>query len=490
MTPKSLQPKDSSWFRLFVIDARALAVLRIACGLLVLGELFNGIGTFSFFYGQPFLTISLNQVFCPPSQGFWSLYWLFDAPWFVAGLMVLTGVSATCLALGFRTREMTAITLVLFWSLNVRNPLVPTAGQILLRMHLFWMLFLPVGAVWSLDAWRNKSSKISQSGMKIASMATLAITVQVAMMYFFSGIAKWNEVWMRGDALEIALNLDLYVKPFGHWLAQFPAVTRSLSWLTVIAELTGPLLLFLPFGNRWWRIFFLVAFCAMHVGIWLTMSIGIFSLVAIASWVIFLPHDFWDRFRAGESESTSESSNYALPIWASWVVGFFLLNSLLMHFANAGWLTTPRATVESIGNVSMTRQEFVMFGRPSPETIWFELRQGDGKNWETVRGPRRAAENIFDPDPHSVYLTENSQYWRRLLFHISVIKPRTDAERKWLLEVKQHLARCWLADARRGNSGPPLGYQVELNCWRRPIDLNAQQSATMEVWAKFNLKDE
>ncbi len=490
MTPTSPQHREtpSVIARLFAIDVRALAILRIAVGLLVLGELFNAIGTFSFFYGgNGFLTIPLNQVFCPTDQGFWSLYWLIETPWFVATLMVLTAVAALGLACGWRTREMTIIVLVLFWSLNVRNPLVTTAGHVLLRMVLFWMMFLPMGAVWSIDA-RLKNSKVENSETKVCSVATAALMIQIAMMYFFSGIAKWNDVWMRGDALEIALHLDLYVKPLGHWLAQFPMLTKSITLLTVVMELIGPFLIFLPFGNRWWRIFFLVTFCSMHFGIWLTMSIGIFSIAAICCWVVFLPSEFWNRF--GQQQQTDNANNSIprrLPLWASAVCALFLVLSIAMNVGNAGVFPKANKIFRTIGNVTMTTQEFVMFGRPSPDNIWFELRQGDGKNWETVRGPNRTVEDVTDPDSRSIYLTENSQYWRRTLFNLSAIKTENIEQQKWLLQVRQHLAKCWLADARRGQTEAPLGNIVQLNCWRRTIDLNARQPARREQWAEFDL---
>ena len=491
----STNPTDRTFatlFKLFAIDVRALAVLRMAVGLLVLGELFNALGTYSFFYGEHgFLTIPMNQVFCPPGQGFWSLHWIFDAPWWVTTLMILTGVSAIGLVVGWRTRELTLITLVLFWSLNVRNPLVTTAGHVLLRMVLVWMIFLPMNAVWSLDA-RIRKSAVPEGG-KVFSIATVALMIQIAMMYFFSGIAKWNEVWMRGEALEIALNLDLYVKPLGHWLAQFPMVTRTFTLVTVIMELTGPLLLFLPFGNRWLRAWFLLAFCLMHVGIWLTMSIGIFSLVAISCWIVFLPGEFWNRFdkRTNGRELTDQAggSQFRLPIWSSCICGLLLINAVLMNCGNAGWLGENGRWFRQVGNVTMTTQEFVMFGRPSPDNIWFELRQGDGKAWETIRGPQREEEDITDPDSRSVYLTENSQYWRRTLFNLASIEATTEEDHNWLFEVRKHFASCWLKEARRRGSEAPLGNRVQLICWRRKIERNSRQPTRREFWADFVLND-
>ena len=70
-------------------------------------------------------------------------------------LFVLAGVAAALLAVGWRTRIATFVSWFLLGSLHARNELVLDGGDHLLRYLLFWCLFLPLGARWSLDARRR-----------------------------------------------------------------------------------------------------------------------------------------------------------------------------------------------------------------------------------------------------------------------------------------------------------------------------------------------
>ena len=74
----------------------------------------------------------------------------------IAGQALLFGFSvaaALALLVGYRTWIATLVSWVLVVSFHNRNPMVLQGGDVLLRMMLFWGLFLPLGARASLDRW-------------------------------------------------------------------------------------------------------------------------------------------------------------------------------------------------------------------------------------------------------------------------------------------------------------------------------------------------
>jgi hypothetical protein len=280
---------------LFAVDVRSLAALRIVLALLVLGELlFNQIPNLEIFYtDQGILPRDLCQDYL--GRGYWSMAWLSGESHFIGLLMAANAIAAIGLLIGYQTRAVTAICLVLVWSLQIRNPLVLTAGHILLRMLLFWSLFLPLGAIWSVDS-RIRATR--KPAGKVLSVASAALLLQLAYMYFFAGLAKLNEHWMSGRGVELALQLEMYVKPLGHILRDYPAWLSAAAWATLILEIAGPVALFLPGVSKLSRPILMALFCILHWAIWMTISIGIFSLAAMAAWLIFVPGQWWDRLAA------------------------------------------------------------------------------------------------------------------------------------------------------------------------------------------------
>src|SRR5207302_9988395 len=103
-------------------------------------------------------------------------------------------------------------------SLHNRNPMILQGGDVLLRMLLFWGMFLPLGVRYSLDA-LLKPSTLAPQATRVFSVATVAMLLQVAFMYWFSVFLITDPVWF-GDytAIYYALSLDHLVTPLGNSL--------------------------------------------------------------------------------------------------------------------------------------------------------------------------------------------------------------------------------------------------------------------------------
>lgn len=235
-------PDVSLFQQLFAIDLRSLALLRMVTGLILIGSVLSRFSSVDMMYSEDgILDVALNRQLM--GDGFWSVYWFNHSSNFAQLMLIITGLAAGAFVFGFQTKLMNLACLVLLWSLQVRNPLLLTGGEVLLRMLFFWMLFLPTGAVWSIDAnhYQERPTR-----WVVSSVATLAIMLQVVYMYFFTGLAKLNPFWISGDAVEYALNLEMSVKPLGEWMLNYPGLLGVITIVVLVAEILTLFLMFIP----------------------------------------------------------------------------------------------------------------------------------------------------------------------------------------------------------------------------------------------------
>ena len=278
---------------LLSIDARSLSFLRIGLATLVLWDLILHAQ-----YLRAHLTdFGVLPIWSTPwlinyQPGHWSLH-LASGSWqWQAILFALEGVAAIALLVGYRTRWATVITWAVLASLQTRHPLLLNGGDHLLRMLLFWSIFLPLGSRWSLD---NHRAGKGESPQLAFSAATVAIMLQMCFMYWVSGFSKTDPVWTETRwALYYALNVDHIAKGFGKWLLNFPELLRWLSTATLWLECWGPFLLFVPFFIARIRILIILLFVGFHIGIFLCMDVGLFPWVSIIGLAVFLPGSVWD----------------------------------------------------------------------------------------------------------------------------------------------------------------------------------------------------
>ena len=138
-------------------------------------------------------------------------------------------------------------------------------GDALLRLFLFWGMFLPLGARLSLDARREPALRALPA--QYVSAATVALLGQVCLVYFATGAHKSGELWADGTAVRYALDLDPLVTGFGVWLrdhadALLPLATHGVVWF----ERLGPLLAFAPIATGPVRTATVALFFAFHLG--------------------------------------------------------------------------------------------------------------------------------------------------------------------------------------------------------------------------------
>ena len=272
--------------RPFVLDLRALALLRMATAAVVLLDLairstdleahYANMGVLPmpaiFEHGWTPYQFSLHA-----ASGLWQAQ--------AALFAVAAGLAAALLA-GYHTRLATAASWILLVSLQNRNVFIGQGGDDLLRMLLFWGFFLPWGRVWSWDA----RQQLAPARLDYFSAATVAYIVQLALLYWCTALLKTGPEWTQsGTALYYAFSLDQVVLPAGRLLYPHSDLLRFLTFGAYYTELLLPFVLFLPVGVAWWRLLVVGVLFGFHLGIGLTLYVGLFFLINMASVLGLLP---------------------------------------------------------------------------------------------------------------------------------------------------------------------------------------------------------
>lgn len=286
--------EPTGWRAVFNIDVRSLALFRVAIAGLVLCDLFlRSFDIHAFYTDDGVLPRSLLLEFYRGTKIFWTCVHLCSgSAWWQVTVFGVFSIFALMLLCGYRTRLATVGCWLLALSIQNRNPMILQAGDTLLRVLLFWSIFLPLGARFSVDAALDKSK--GEPPKFVCSIASAALLLQMTFMYFFSFLLKDGATWKEGTALYYALSVDQWTRPLGIWIRQFTQLNTIATHSTLLLEGIGPFLPFIPFYNARLRVASILLFSGLHAGIAMTMALGLFSYVSIAGWLPFLPASFWD----------------------------------------------------------------------------------------------------------------------------------------------------------------------------------------------------
>jgi len=273
----------------FRIDRRALAAFRIALGCLLVADLVLRSRSLRAFYtDEGVYPVADFHAYGDPLH--LSLHAISGEAWVQVLLFCVAGLLGIALAVGYRTRIATVGSWLMLVSLHNRMPAVLNGGDVLLRLLLFWAIFLPLGARWAVDSYQRTDDP---DRTPVASVASAALLCQVVLVYLVNAAMKLSgEIWLRGEGLEYVFSLGQFTVFLGDHLEAVPPllVAGDYLWLAMVA--TAFLLVVLR-GRR--RTAYVGLFVAMHVGMGLTMQLGLFPLISVAALLPFLPAWFWDR---------------------------------------------------------------------------------------------------------------------------------------------------------------------------------------------------
>lgn len=391
----------------FGLDLRSLALFRVSIATLVLTDLCLRARDLTAHYTDAGV---LPRVYFRIDPTRWSLHLVSGSAYFQAFMFLLAGAFAICLLLGCRTRLATFFSFVLLVSLQGRNWMILDSGDRVLAMLLFWGMFLPLGARFSIDGRRNPLAN-AVSDLHF-SVATLALIVQLCLIYWIPVLRRTDPDWWNGNALYYALHYEPVVTEWGLWLRESNWPLSALSLCVIWWEAVGPLLLWIPVWTQWLRLFAIVGFVMLHAGIAMTMTIGFFSSVCIAGWLALLPAIFWNAVlgvREGRiiphlaSRISHPSARQPVPqrgfSWNDLIALFFLLYIVAwnLRVVDSRRFGFPNY-LNVVAYVCSIRQNWNMF-TPSPpkRNTWYvvparlrigqeiDLMSGEAVTWQKPR---------------------------------------------------------------------------------------------------------
>lgn len=278
--------------RQFGIDVRSLALARLCLALVLLLDLAVRATNLFDHYGDGGVLPATAALGFWGTDFVWSLHLVGGGPpYLLVSLFVIHALAALALLVGYRTRFATIVAWFLLVSLHYANPLILYGGDTLLRTALFVGMFLPWGAVFSVDqALRHRKP----ASMRVLSGWTAAFLLQLGFLYFFTAELKSGSEWLQGTAVYYTLHLDLFTTPLGSWLLNFPYLLPLLTYGVLVLEYLAFVLLFSPIFTIPLRTIGLILLVGLHLSFAATMYIGFFSWVSIAALMAFVPSAAWD----------------------------------------------------------------------------------------------------------------------------------------------------------------------------------------------------
>ncbi|MBG0738467.1 HTTM domain-containing protein [Paeniglutamicibacter antarcticus] len=254
-------------------------------------------------------------------------FWLFkyfsagDPDPLLVGKLVLLAVFGLLMVIGWRTRIVTVVTLLMFISLAALGPTSSDSADNALRIMLIYSAFTDGSQRWSLDARRRRiriermsTGKRRRSsvtsvvprwfGNIVHNLAVVAIGGQVIIIYLVAGLAKARgTLWRDGTAIYYPMHAENFSPwpQLNHLLVANDLMVHLISWGSVAIQVLFPLLLL----NRWTRRLAVLGLIAMHAGIGIFLGLSVFSLSMVAADVIFVRDSTlesigrWFRARGG-----------------------------------------------------------------------------------------------------------------------------------------------------------------------------------------------
>ncbi len=279
----------------FGMDARSLAAFRVGLALVVLADLATRALSLTEHYTDAGVLPRSALIERPFDRWHLSVLMASGAPAFAKAVFGACALAATAMLVGWRTRAATVATWVLFCSIVSRNEMILQGSDTVLRVFLFWAMFLPLGAVWSVD--RARAQEGYEPPRHVLSAATVAVQLQTAYLFWFTVFLKTSrDWWPDGTAVYYALHWNELATPASQLLLGLgPEFLRFMTLFVFVFEAAGPFLFFVPWRVGPVRTVALALFACVFVGFAVNFRLGVWPFAGAAALLPFVPGWLWDH---------------------------------------------------------------------------------------------------------------------------------------------------------------------------------------------------
>ncbi len=275
----------------FDLDLRSLALLRAGVGAMLLCTLLSAFGDATIWWSDA--GVLPRAALVTDSAPFrFSLHLANGQPWFISALLAMQIVIALMFTVGTHTRTAGTLSFLLWVSLLNRNPMLDGTGELLMACLLFWSMFLPVGARWSIDA--ALTSEPPPQSQAHRSPAATALLLQVLIIYVCAALLQSGAAWKTHQAVTQLLSLDHQVTALGAWIAQWHGFNALLSRAITYVLLLAPLLILLSSLHRGLRLAGIIVLALLQIGAIVCLQLGMLPWLALFALAACIDGRVWD----------------------------------------------------------------------------------------------------------------------------------------------------------------------------------------------------
>lgn len=200
-------------------------------------------------------------------------------------IVILCGVSALCIGLGFLYRIATIIFFFTFTYLELIEKSWYLNHYYFVSLVAFLLILVPANRNYSIDVKLFPSIKL----FSLPNWTIAIFKLQLAIVYFFGGIAKLKPDWLLN-----AQPLNIWLKtrtgtPIIGWLFEYDITPFIFSWSGMLYDLLIPFLLWTKRTRSIAYIFVVVFHVLTHV----LFNIGMFPWVMIFGSLVFITYQEW-----------------------------------------------------------------------------------------------------------------------------------------------------------------------------------------------------
>ncbi|MBI3408560.1 MAG: HTTM domain-containing protein [Planctomycetes bacterium] len=221
-----------------------------------------------------------------------------DLRWVYPLFFFWMGVTVAFL-LGWKTRSMNVVLWLLCYAFITRTQALRTGAEDVMMATVFLLLLAPCGHAFALDLKRRRR----EPPVFTPAWPLRLLQIQLCVIYLTTGLAKvlapaWYDGWFTGAWWDgTALHYVFCKVHMTRWsFAQLPLpfwLTAAMTYTAVWWEVLFTLLVCFRRTRRW-ALWFGVLF---HIVIYVTLEVGWFSFYTLALYGVWVPGEFWDRFR-------------------------------------------------------------------------------------------------------------------------------------------------------------------------------------------------
>lgn len=247
----------------------------------------------------------------------------------VLGVGILSGIFFT---LGFQSRFSNLVLWLVLVSVRNRLTWVILDGTISsVTFALFFLLFTPTGAYFSIDCLLEK-----KKSRQATALVLYLFQLQYCLAYSVSAFYKlMGAEWVQGRSIPLVMANPAWRHFDFDFLWNIPLAVPSMkatTWLVLVWELTFPIMICFKKTRR----VAIVMGVFFHVGLWVTLNLGVFPVSMLVGYLAFVPPESLHKLCGGKELSDSEM----VPGEHS-VIGRFAFGAAVFHLISMLWVAWP-----------------------------------------------------------------------------------------------------------------------------------------------------